>query len=137
MSMSQDTGTELIELLARFIKERDADTPIRLAEQEAELKKRPCKDRELGKWIDGSDFPFLIETLMLSDAVFAQEYPDVRLAAEERKRFAYALEAHCEGCAHCGLKRAYDLEWQARVNKAFSANKEAIGKALARAVGKG
>jgi hypothetical protein len=136
MSTSKDMQKALFGLLTKCIRERDDDTPFRLAEQEAELKKRKCADPELGTWIDGNDFPFLIETLMLSDAVFSEEYPEVKLPQEERMSFASALEAHCEGCARCGLKRAYDLEWQARVNRALAENREAVGQAIARAAGK-
>jgi hypothetical protein len=129
--------TELFDLLRRCITEREANAPARLAEQEAELEKRKCTAPELGRWIDASgDFPFLIETLMLSDAVFSEEYPQVKLSEEERKSFAYALEAHCENCPHCGFRRASDLDWQFQVNTAFAENREAIGQVIARAVGK-
>ncbi len=103
MSTFRATETELIELLSRFIKERDDDTPFRLEEQQAELKRRKCSAPALGELIANTDFPFLIETLLLSDALFAEEFPGVRLSADERKRLAHDLEAHCEGCARCGL----------------------------------
>lgn len=134
MSVSRDKETELIGLLSRFIRESDDDIPFRPAEQEAELERRTCSAPELGRWIGSTDFPFLIETLMLSDAVFGEEFPDLALPAEERKRFANALERHCEDCPRCGLKRAYDLAWQARVNTAISENKEAVEEAIARAL---
>lgn len=134
MSISKGMGAELFELLWRCIKERGGDAPS-LAEQKAELEKRECTDPALlGRWIGANDFPFLIETLMLSDAVFSEEYPNVKLTSEERRRFASDLEAHCERCPRCGLKRAFDLEWQARVNSAFAENREALGQAIARAV---
>jgi hypothetical protein len=86
--------------------------------------------------MDVNDFPFLIETLTLNDAVFFIEYPTVNLSSEERKRLVSALEEHCEDCARCGRKRAYDLEWQSRVDRAIADNDEAFGRAVARAVGK-
>lgn len=137
MSISEWTDTGLFELLRRCTRERDGDTPDRLAEQEAKLKDIECTDPEMGRWIDANDFPFLIETLMLSDVVFSEEYPQVRLTEEERKRFARALEDHCEVCAHCGSKRFLDLEWQSRVNGIFAENREAIGEVITRALGKG
>jgi hypothetical protein len=137
MSTLRGMETDFFELLTRCIREKDANALVRLAEQEAELKERKCTNPEIGKWIDAVDFPFLIETLMLSDAVFTEEYPKVKLSEEERKRFARALETHCEiDCPHCGLKRASDLEWQNRVNSAIAENKEVIGEAIAHAAGK-
>jgi hypothetical protein len=129
-------GTNVFELLSRFIREKDDDTPNRLAEQEAELKRLKCTDLVLGRWIEVNDFPFLIETLTLNDDVFSIEYPTVNLSSEERKSLVSALEAHCEGCARCGRKRGYDLEWQSRIDRAIADNHEAIGLAVASAVGK-
>ena len=133
MSISRDIETNLFELLSRCIRQRDEDTPNRLAEQEAELKRRKCTEPELGRWVEVNDFPFLIETLMLNDAVFSEEFPGVGLSSEERKRLVLTLEAHCEGCPRCALKRAYDLEWQSRVNRALADNKEAIDRTISSA----
>lgn len=136
MSISRGMETALFDLLRRGIRERDEDESTRLAEQEAKLKDLNCTAPEMGRIIDGNDFPFLIETLMLSDAVFLEEYPGVTLTAEERRRFAHALEGHCETCERCGIKRALDLEWQSRVNSIFTENREAFGQVIAKAVGK-
>lgn len=132
----RDMETNMFELLSKFIREKDDDTPNRLAEQEAELKRLECTDPVHGRWIEVNDFPFLIETLMLNDAVFSIEYPTVSLSLEERKSLVSALEAHCEGCAHCGRKRGYDLEWQSRIDRVIADNHEVIGRAVARAVDK-
>lgn len=134
MSTSRDIEANLIELLARCVSQR-ADNE-RLAGA-AERRVWQCTDPELGRWVDANDFPFLIETLLLSDPVFSVEYPDVKLGQEERKKFASALEAHCEVCESCGRKRAEDLDWQATVNSAIADNREAFGRAIARATGKG
>jgi hypothetical protein len=136
MSTIKDMETDLFETLSRCIRQRDEDTLFRLAEQEAELKKLKCSDPELGRWIDGNDFPFLIETLMLSDAVFSEEYPGVKLSFENRKQFAAALEEHCELCERCGMRRAADLEWKSRVDRAFAENREVFAQVIARAAGK-
>jgi hypothetical protein len=133
---TRDLETNVFELLSDFIREKDDDTPNRLTAQEAELKRLECTDHLLGRWMEVNDFPFLIETLMLNDAVFSIEYPAVNLSSEERKNLASAIEAHCESCARCGRKRGYDLEWQSRVDRAIADNREAIGQAVARAVGK-
>jgi hypothetical protein len=132
----EEAETDVIALLSRLILDKDDDTPVRLREQEDALKDLRCSDRRLGVWIEKWDFPFLIETLMLSDAVFSREFPDVRTTAEKRKELAHALEAHCETCPRCHRKRSYDLEWQARVNRVFAENKRIIGKTITNARGK-
>jgi hypothetical protein len=134
--MTEDMEKELIALLSGSIIEREDDTPSRLSTQEDALKDSKCIEPRLGRWIDSCDFPFLIETLALDDTVFSQEFPNVKLEAAERKRFANDLEAHCEVCTHCHLKRAYDLEWQSRVKRAFADNKQAAGEIITRAIGK-
>lgn len=133
MSTSRDMEANLLELLAKCVSER-ADNERRVGASERRIS--PCGRPELGAWIDAIDFPFLIETLLLSDPVFLFEYPDVRLSREERKSFASDLEAHCEICETCGRKRAEDLAWQTTVNSAIADNREAIGRAIARAIGK-
>jgi hypothetical protein len=136
MNTQKDMRKDLLILISRLILEKDEDIPFRLNMQDTTLKDVECTNPELGKWIDGCDFPFLIETLVLDVATFSREFPDVQLTEKERKEFANALEAHCETCKHCSLKRSDDLEWQARVDDTFAENKEVIGKAIARAVGK-
>jgi hypothetical protein len=137
MSTLRDMETELFELISRFIRQKDEDTPFRLAEQEEEVNRLECTDPErLGMWIAGNDFPFLIETLTLSDAVFSEEYPGVRLSFDERKRFASALEDHCERCPRCGARRAFDLGWKAEVDRVLAENKEVIAQTIARSAGK-
>lgn len=133
MSTSRDVEANLIELLARYVSQRaDDERPADAAERRV----WQCTDPKLGRWIDANDFPFLIETLLLNDSVFSVEYPGVKLGQEERKKFASVLEAHCEVCKSCGRKRTEDLDWQASVDTAIADNREAIGRALARATGK-
>jgi hypothetical protein len=95
-----------------------------------------CTRAAFGKWIDNCDFPFLIDTLGLGDAVFAHVFPEVQLSLVERKGLANALEAHCESCGHCREKRTADLAWKSRMERVFAENKKIIRKVLARAVGK-
>jgi hypothetical protein len=137
MNMPMDMGKDLIALLSGLILGKDKDMPCRLSAQENALKDLECTDPELGIWIAECDFPFLIETLMLDDAIFIEEFPGVQLTAEGRKQFANTLELHSEICPRCHLKRSSDLEWQSNVNRAFADNKEVIGEAIARANGKG
>jgi hypothetical protein len=133
MNVSKDMETKFIALLSGLILDKYDDTPLRFVEQEKALKGLRCSNQRLGRWIEKWDFPFLIETLLLDDTVFSQEFPDIQITAEERKELANALEEHSENCSRCHLKRSYDLEWQARVNKAFSENRQVIGEAITHA----
>ena len=63
-----------------------------------------------------------METLLLSDHVFKQEFPGIQLSEEERKLFAGELEAHSKACARCGAKRAEDEGWKERTGKALAGN---------------
>jgi len=130
MDGRKDMETDLITLLSRIVLEKDDDTPNRFTAQAEALKEKQCTNLEFGRWVDASDFPFLIETLMLDTEIFSREFPGVQMAADERKAFANALELHCESCPRCHLKRAYDLEWQSRIKKALAENKQGIGEAL-------
>jgi hypothetical protein len=71
-----------------------------------------CSAPVLGKWINDCDFPFIIETLLLSDHVFKREFPGIQLSEEERKLFASELDAHSKACARCGANRAEDEAWK-------------------------
>ena len=136
MKMPKDMGNDLIMLLSSLILDKD-DTASQSSAQENLLKDLKCTDAELlGRWIDNCDFPFLIETLALDAATFSKEFPGAQLTVEARKEFANALEAHCETCERCHLKRAHDLEWQSKVSRAFAENKQVIGKTMASAAGK-
>ena len=134
--MNTTTEVGLIALLSGLIHERDNDTPFQSSEQGDGLKGLTCSEPRLGRWIEGCDFPFLSETLMLDERVFAKEFPGVTMTAGERRDLAKALEEHCETCPRCGGKRADDLEWQALVYKAIAENKQLIGEAIAPAAGR-
>jgi hypothetical protein len=136
MSMNKTTEVSLIALLSGLIREGNDGAPVRSSEQGDSLEGLTCSEPRLGRWIEGCDFPFLIETLMLDDHVFDKEFPGVTLTAAERRALAHALEGHCETCPRCGRKRAADLQWQARLNRAIAENKQLVGEAIARAAGR-
>lgn len=137
MDKNMITEVSLIALLSGLIHESDKDTPFQSGERGDALNGLTCSEpRRLGRWIESCDFPFLIETLMLDDHVFAKEFPCVTMTAAGRRDLANALEEHCETCPRCGWKRAADLEWQARVNRAVTENKRLIGEAIARTLGR-
>jgi hypothetical protein len=116
--------TDFIQLLARLIAASDKGQPP----TKRTGNDLSCSQPALGKWIDDCDFPFLMETLALPDEVFEREFPGIRLSHQERETFAQTLNSHCKECARCHAKRAEDLEWESRVDKAFAENKETIGE---------
>lgn len=136
MNMPTNLENDFIKLLSSLIQEKNDDASARLSGQENGLEDLACTAPALGKWIDNCDYPFLVETLLLNDAIFSQEFPGVQLSAAERKEFSNTLEGHCDACLRCRAKKSSDLDWKARVDNAFAENKEIIGKAIARAVGK-
>jgi hypothetical protein len=79
-----------------------------------------CTSPVLGRWINDCDFLFVMETLLLSDRVFKQEFPGIKLSEEERKFFATKLDAHSNVCARCVVKRAEDKAWQERTGKTLA-----------------
>lgn len=79
-----------------------------------------CSSPVLGKWVNDCDFPFIMETLLLSDQVFKQEFQGIHLSEDERKLFARELDAHSKACARCRTKRAEDEAWKERTGKALA-----------------
>lgn len=117
---------DFLQLLARLISESDdGDPPI-----ERSGKDLTCSQPVLGQWIDDCDVPFLLETLALPDDIFVQEFPGIPLSRRDRQAFAKTLTTHCTECARCNAKRAEDIEWKLRVDKAIVENKQAIGHFL-------
>ena len=123
---------DFIQLLTRLIAESDdGDPPFKRTGEDLS-----CSQPHLGQWIDRCDVPFLMDTLALSDQVFGQEFPGLRLSQQERTAFAGTLEQHCQECASCHAKQAEDIAWKLRVEKTIARNKHAIADALAEASGK-
>lgn len=81
-----------------------------------------CSSPVLGKWVNDCDFPFVMETLLLSDRVFKQEFPGIQLSEEERKLLARELDAHSKACARCGAKRAEDEALKDATGRALTGN---------------
>jgi hypothetical protein len=131
MEIKVDLEIDFIELLTQLISEKDNQNP-----EERNVRDLKCSQPVLGRWIDGCDFPFLMDTLALADGVFSQEFPGIELTQNERKEFARSLEDHCQECARCHAKQAEDIAWKLQIETAFAENKRAIGKALGQAAGK-
>jgi hypothetical protein len=67
-----------------------------------------CSQPVVGRWINDCDYPFLTETLALTNDVFKQEFRGIQLSHEERKMLATILDKHTRECARCGSRRAED-----------------------------
>ena len=109
------------------LKKLRRDAPLKivvagLSRDELSLKPRitnnlTCSAPVLGKWINNCDFPYVMETLLLSDRIFKQEFPGIQLSEEERKLFARELDEHSKACARCWAKRAEDEMRKERTGK--------------------
>ena len=118
--------TDFIRLLTRLISESDdSEPPIERAGRDL-----ICTEPSLGRWFDSCDMIFLFETLALPDTVFQEEFPEIKLSPRDREAFAKILDMHSAECAHCNAKRAEDIEWKKRIDKAFVYNKQAIAQFL-------
>jgi len=120
--------TNIIELLAKIVAQVDDQNPRRPTGSDL-----PCSQPVFGRWISDCDFPFLMETLALSDSVFKQEFPGIKLTQQERALFAQLLQKHCTECAHCGAKQTADEDWKLHVEKAFAEHKDMVAQVLTRA----
>ena len=105
---------------------RDDLSLFTLSKEGGTAERRPivtCSAPVLGRWINDCDFSFVMEILVLSDRVFKQEFPGIKLSEEERKLFARELDAHSKACARCGAKRAADEAYKERAEKVLASNK--------------
>jgi hypothetical protein len=125
-------GVDFLQLLTLLISEsNDGDPPFNSIG-----KRLKCSQPVLGQWIDECNFPFLMETLALSDQIFSCEFPTIPLSLKDRQAFAKVLQAHSQECAHCNAKKTEDIEWKERVGKAINKNKQMVGAWLIDAVDK-
>jgi hypothetical protein len=125
-------GRDFSTLLADSMVKGDGDLPLRLEAQDEALAELECEDERLGMWVDAYETAFLFNTLALSDEIFFAEFPDLpSLSRPRREQLAMEIEQHAQLCARCQRKVAYDLEWEARVTKAMSENKQLLGALLA------
>src|SRR5439155_25540598 len=118
-AMGRDVTFKLAELMLKS----DEDLPWRLDAEDADLQKIKCTDRDIGRWVDSCEVPFLLETLALSDEQFYQEFPTVQsLNSAHREIFARTIVSHCDSCPHCSLKVSRDLEWEGQIDRLLREN---------------
>jgi hypothetical protein len=112
------------DIIADFVLEADEDLPSRLEYQSEALREAGCEDPALGRWVDLNEVNLLLSALDLDDRAFSDRFPAMtHLDGHERRRIAAALETHFEQCAHCSLKRGYDIEMDGRIEHAFGENR--------------
>jgi hypothetical protein len=116
---------DLTNVIADFVFKSAPDLASRLESQAEALDEAKCTNPVLGKWIDENDVKYLLSTFALNDKDFAEKFPATApTTSAERRQVVAALEEHFEHCQHCSLKRAYDLELDARIKQACQQNSD-------------
>lgn len=119
---------DITDVITDLVRQAAPDLAARLEYQAEALREgKPCEKPALGRWIDENEVKYLISTFALEDKDFAARFPTMaHLTGHERKQFVAAIEAHLESCPHCSLKRAYDMELDARIKRTCRDNRDAL-----------
>jgi hypothetical protein len=119
--------TNITNAIADLVLQSEPDLASRLESQAEALREVECTNPALGRWIDAHDVKYLLSTFSLDDDDFAGRFPAMaHITGQERQRVVAAMEAHCDQCPHCSLKRGYDLELDARIKQAGQQNSTAL-----------
>jgi hypothetical protein len=119
-------------MFADLVFEADSDLRSRLEYQEEALREVGCTDPLFGRWVDALDVSYMLAVFALKDEDFAAMFPTMAHTTErERQGFLTAMEGHFKRCRHCSLKRGYDLEMDARIERACRQNNDFLLQALA------
>ncbi len=111
-------AAEFARLIPDLVREAEPDLDTRLEYQAEALREFPCSNPVIGRWIDANDVQYLLAAFALNDNDFAEHFPEMlRVTEAERKRTIETFEEHFEHCPHCSLKRGYDLEMNARIER--------------------
>jgi hypothetical protein len=103
------------------LRQNETDLNSRLEAQSEALRDLECTNPVVGKWIDAYDVEYLISALELDDEDFAKHFPALEyLKQSDREKMISAFTHHMDHeCAHCGLKRGFDAEFSARVERSM------------------
>lgn len=116
---------DLTDVIADFVFKSAPNLADRLKSQAEALDEAKCSNPVLGRWIDENDVNYLFSAFALSDEDFAEKFPAMaQTTIAERQQVIAALEEHFGFCQHCSLKRAYDLELDARIKQACEQNSD-------------
>lgn len=123
------TKFNISDVIANLVFQTNPELTSRLEAQEEALRESPCSDPVIGRWADDADH--VLSTLSLSDKDFGEMHPSVaHVSGVERRRLAAAIETHMGKCQHCSLKRGYDVELTARIERAFRQDDDFISQLL-------
>jgi hypothetical protein len=110
-------------LIIDLVRKEEPDLDARLENQAEALNDRECANPVLGRWIDEYDVEYLLAAFNLDDDEFSSNFPTMgHLNQHDRSQIIEAFESHFDQCPHCYLKRGYDLEMNARIERAYTRN---------------
>jgi hypothetical protein len=119
------------DFIVDLVRKAEPDIDTRLESQAEALKELECTDPVLGRWIDEYDVEYLIAAFNLDDDEFSSTFPAMgTLNQHDRSQIIKALENHFDQCPHCFLKRGYDTEMNARIERAYRDNNAAVVQQL-------
>ncbi len=111
------------DLIIDLVRKAEPDLDARLENQAEALKELECTNPVLGRWIDEYDVEYLIAAFKLDDDEFSSNFPEMgHLNQHDRSQIIEAFETHFDQCPHCYLKRGYDLEMNARIERVYRLN---------------
>jgi len=115
------------DLIIDLVRKAEPDIDSRLESQAEALKELECTNPVLGRWIDEYDVDYLIAAFNLDDEEFSSTFPAMgNLNQHDRGQIIEAFENHFDQCPHCFLKRGYDMEMNARIERAYRMNNAAV-----------
>ena len=118
---------DITDVIAELVLESTPELAARLEAQAEALREVECINPVFGRWVDANDVKYLLSTFNLSDKDFAAKFPSIEgLTGENRQQLIAAIEAHCDSCPHCSLKRGYDLELDTRIKQACQQNNKLL-----------
>ena len=119
--------SSFMDLIVNLVRQGEPDLDSRLESQSEALSDLECTNPALGRWIETYDIQYLLAAFALNDADFAEDFPKLaHLKQPEREKIIHAFEAHFDHCAHCHLKRGYDLELNSRIELACKQTKDHV-----------
>lgn len=127
MQSTKDIG----EIIADFVRKTYTDTDSRFEYQAEALLEKQCTNAAVGKVFELANVEYLLSAFDLEDEDFAEEFPAMSyLNRSERQLLLTTMQQHLESCSRCGLKQAYDLEFETRLRNACRQNSDALLQVL-------
>ena len=115
------------DFIVDLVRKTEPDIDARLESQAEALKELECTNPVLGRWIDEYDVEYLAAAFNLDDDEFSSQFPAMsNLNQHDRSQIIEAFESHFDQCPHCFLKRGYDTEMNARIERAYRLNNAAV-----------